>query len=773
MKRLFTLCFSILFLQVSAQEKATLSGYIKDKSNGEVLIAASVYFTELATGTVSNAYGFYSVTVPKGKYTLVINYLGFQADTIALDLGVNVVRNFSLAPQNQQLNEVVIKGEKEDKNVTSTEIGVNRIDAREIKKITVLMGESDVLKAIQMLPGISSVGEGASGFNVRGGNIDQNLILLDEAPIYNSSHLFGFFSIFNSDAIKDTKIYKGGIPANYGGRLSSVLDVRQRDGNKTKFEGQGGIGAISSRLTLEGPLKKNKGSFLVSGRRSYVDLFFPLFPSDAGIGNSKFFFYDFNTKLNYEINDKNRVYLSGYFGNDVFDIQNQFGFTWGNQTASARWNHLFSNKLFSNFTAVYSNYNYKIGSSFFEWKSNIKNYTLKYDFGYFLNPKNTISFGAQSGLYRFSPGEIKSDFFGEDQNLAKKNSSDLAIYAMNEQKISGRLSANYGLRISNFNFLGPYTIKEYKAGEYPTVSSQISEKTYSSNKIIKSYFGLEPRASATYILNDESSLKMGYNRMFQYIHLISNTTAAVPTDIYAPSDPFIPPAIANQISTGYFRNINNNEWETSAEIYYKTFKDVPDFKDGANLIGQENLETEIRIGNGRAYGAEFYFKRNKGKVTGWVSYTLSKSERKTPTINNGNFYPANFDKRHILSVFALWQINKKWDMSGNFSYQTGRPFTPAIGRYMYHGLVIPNYGERNSFRMQDYHRLDLSFNYDKNKANAKLKSSWSFGVYNAYGRRNTYSIFFRSNPDNPQETQAVRLAILAAPIPYVTWNFKF
>jgi hypothetical protein len=780
---LFTsLLFALLTCSIQAQTY-TLSGYVRDSANGEELIGASVVAEKSRQGTVTNNYGFYNLSLPAGTHNIVFSYIGYQTVSKTVVMNGNKSLNISLFEGAVELQAVEVTTTRADENIRSTQMSVAKLTSKEIKKIPQLLGEVDVVRTITLLPGISTVGEGANGFNVRGGNVDQNLILLDDAPIYSSSHLFGFFSIFNADAVTDVKIFKGGIPATYGGRLSSVLDVRQKNGNMKKFEGDGGLGLLSSRLLLEGPIVKDKVSFMVSGRRSYQDIFIRM-SSNEDFNSTILYFYDLNAKLNYKINDKNRLFLSGYFGRDVFGLRDFFNFGWGNSTGTLRWNSLFSDKLFANFTAVYSDYTYYVGTdgdiSNFTLNSRIQNTIFKNDYTWYATNNQTVSFGFEGIYYQFSPGRITGDFQAE---LSREYATEGAIYVANDHKINSRFSLQYGLRFSGFANLGPRTVRSYDADKPLSENTVLDSRDYASGEIVASYLdwkGLEPRFAANYILNDQTSLKLSYNRTRQYIHQISNTTTPTPIDLWRPSGPFILPASANQIAGGVFRNFKQNEYQFSAEIYYKSLDNMVDYKDGANLIFNDFIETELLTGIGRAYGIELMIEKKTGKLTGWISYALARTERLVDginpeeQINNGEWYPANFDKPHDLTIVATYAINPKWDLGTTFAYQTGRPITFPNGRAEFEGIIYPVYANRNGARIPDYHRLDISANYNPGENKQKrFKSSWSFGIYNVYARRNPYSIFFRQNPDMPQVTEAVRLAIFANLIPFVTYNFKF
>ena len=782
MKKLFSFYALFFFLLIGltsfAQEKATLSGYIRDASNGEELIGAAVFVQELSTGTSTNFYGFYSLSIPPGNYQITTSYLGFQSKTQPITLTANQTLHIELEPEGLFIQEVVVTATEEDRNVKSIEMSVENISALQIKKIPQVLGEADLIRSIQLLPGVSSVGEGATGFNVRGGNVDQNLILLDEATVYNSSHLFGLFSVFNVDAIKDSKLYKGGIPARYGGRLSSVLDVRQRDGNRKNFAASGGIGLIASRLTLEGPIQKDESSFMIAGRRSYGDLFLK-FSED--LKDNVVYFYDLNAKVNFKLSEKDRLYLSGYFGRDVFNFGDDFSSDWGNATASLRWNHLFSEKLFSNFTAIYSDYGYSFGvpegTQAFDWDANIFNYVLKGDFSYFFTPTSKLEFGAEGNIYRFHPGNAKGvgdESIFNEINIQNQYALESAAYLSYEHEPIKNLTLQYGLRYSLFRRMGKEDVYLYE-NDTPTDKSAIIDTiAYDSWEAIKTFTAPEPRFSANYLIDDENAIKFSYNRMRQYIHLVSNTTSATPIDIWTPSGRYVEPATADQLALGYFKNFKNNTYEASIELFYKNFQDLLDFKDGAELLLNETLETELLRGDGRAYGLELSVQKNEGILTGWVSYTLSRSERKVEDINNGEYYPSNYDKTHNLSITGNWKINNKWSMSANFAYATGRPITYPESRYVYDGITVPHFGNRNGARTPDYHRLDVGFQYLPNPdSQKKWKSSWDFGLYNLYARKNAYSIFFRQNEDNPLQTEAVQLSIFGSILPYITYNFSF
>lgn len=769
--RLFLLLLITLFSGggLLAQSRFTVSGTVTDAKSGETLIGVVVRLKHTSTGTTTNQYGFYSLTIPAGKDTLVYAFIGYQAKEVPLDMSQNRKINIELGGEGLELKEVRISAEKQDNNVKSTEMSQVKVDIKEANKIPVIFGEKDILKTIQLMPGIKSAGDGNAGFYVRGGSADQNLILLDEATVYNASHLLGFFSVFNSDAIKDVTIYKGGMPAEYGGRVSSVLDIRTNDGNDKEYHVSGGIGLISSRLTVEGPIVKDKGSFIISARRTYADLFLKL-SKDSLTRTSKLYFYDVNVKANYTITQKDRVYLSGYFGRDVFGLGSLLNFNWGNATGTARWNHIFTDKLFLNSSFIISNYSYDITVNQdplnVTISSSIRDYSLKEDFSYYLNPSNTLRFGAQSTYHKFVPGSISGSFGLSNASLETKNAWENAAYLQDEIKLSARLSANVGLRLSSFSLLGPGTFYTYDKDGNVTDSS-----IYGNNQAVKTYYGIEPRASIAYLLNETSSLKASYTRNNQYLHLLSNSITSSPTDLWVPSSNNIQPQIGDQYAVGYFRNFDENKYETSVEVYYKNMWNLIDYKNEAQLNFNKYVESQLVYGRGYAYGAEFFVRKRYGQFTGWVGYTISRTWRVFPDIDNGAKFPARQDQIHNLSVVGMYDLNKKWSFAATFVFNTGDAVTFPSGRYIVDGRDLPYYTERNGYRMPPYNRLDLSATVITKKT-ARFESSWNFSVYNAYARQNPYIIFFQSDPDNPNKTQAVQIALFRI-VPSVTYNFKF
>lgn len=789
LNRTFLFFFFVIIISVcTAQEKYTFSGTITNQESNETLIGVNIIIPELQTGTTTNEYGFYSITLPEGNYRIIISYLGFKSIEKTIDLQEDTSVNFKMDESVEELDEVLIKEDIEKLNIRNAQMSINKLSMGTIKQMPVVLGEVDIIKSITLLPGVTNAGEGSSGFNVRGGSVDQNLILLDEATIFNASHLFGFFSVFNPDAIKDIKLYKGGIPAKYGGRVASVLDIYQKDGNSNKFHMNGGIGLISSRLLAEGPIKKEKGAFLLGGRSSYAHLFLPLFDLD-----NVAYFYDLNTKLNYNLNSKNNIYLSGYFGRDVFEIANSFESSYGNAVINFRWNHLFSDKLFSNLSLIYSNYDYDLKLNFveFDWTSGITNFNVKYDLKHYIDDSFKLEYGLNSIYYKFNPGFIKPTTSSSGINafkLTDKYAFENAIYLDAEHKINDHINVNYGLRLSSFLRLGQDALNIYQndhAVDFNT-ELQIYEKadpletaSYNRSKIIESFVNLEPRFAIAFKLSDHESIKASYNKMSQYLHLLSNTNSPNPLDVWTPSGKYIEPQLLNQYALGFFKTFKDNSYSLEIEGFYKTIKNRIDYIDGADLIANNAIEQVILNGKARAYGLEFLLKKNRGNLKGWLSYTLSRSEQqtkgRTPSetgINNGEWYNTPYDKTHDFSVTASYDLGEKWQLNSNFLFQTGQPTTYPISQYEYNGIIIPNYGLRNTNRLPNYHRLDISANYTpKPKSTKRVKKEWVFGIYNLYNRRNAASITFRQNRTSGTN-EALRLSIFGI-VPAVSYNFKF
>ena len=768
----FSIIFLIFSIHASAQQKHTVSGTIKEKRSGEIIIGASIYLLEAPKfAAVSNAYGFYSITAPSGIYTLIVNVTGYQQDSIKINLNKDIIQSIELIQHVALLQEVVVSSKKRNDNVTKPLMGVQKLSVDEIKNVPVIFGEKDVLKTIQLLPGIKSAGEGSSGFYVRGGASDQNLILLDEAPVYNASHLLGFFSAFNSDAIKDLTLYKGAMPAEYGGRLSSVVDIKMNDGNNQEYHANGGIGLIASRLNIEGPVVKDEGSFIVSARRTYADLFLKL-SKDSTINNNSLYFYDLNAKANYKIDKNDRVYLSGYFGRDNFGLGNTFSIDYGNSTGTARWNHIFNNRLFSNTSFIYSNYNYGItinsGSNNLLIKSKIEDVSLKEDLQYFVNNDNKINFGVNIIHHNIAPGVVAASATSSynSQTLQNKYAYENAGYVTHEISVTDKLRLNYGMRFTAFSIIGPGSFYSYDSA-----GNTIDTATYGNGKVVKTYFNIEPRFSASYQLNEISSFKLAYTRTVQNLHLLSNSAATNPTDLWIPSSPNVKPEIADQVSAGYFRNFNDNKFEFSAEVYYKSLQNQIDYKNGAQLNANEKVESQLLFGKGRAYGIELFLKKKYGKLTGWISYTLSKTERKIAGINNFNWYPATQDQTHNIAIVGIYQASKKWTLSSNWVYNTGNAVTFPSGKYQINGQTVFYYTERNGYRLPAYHRLDFAATMLVKKKK-KWESSWTFSLYNVYGRENAYTVQFRNDPNDSTKTQAVQISLFRW-VPSVTYNFKF
>ena len=784
------LLFFFFTFSISAQEKHTISGTVYDKRGNETLIGATIYFSDLNVGTTTNEYGFYSITILEGTHNVSVSYLGFSEENRIIELNNKTSLDFYLSEASQTLDEVLIKTEIEKINIKSTQMSTNTLTSKSIKQIPVVLGESDIIKSIILLPGVTSAGEGASGFNVRGGSADQNLILLDEAIVFNSSHVFGFFSVFNPDVIKDVKLFKGGIPSKYGGRLSSVLDIYQKEGNNKDFKLTGGIGLISSRILAEGPLKKEKSSFLIGGRSSYAHLFLPLIDN-----NNEAYFYDLNTKVNYRLNKKNYVFLSAYFGKDVFGINNSFINKYGNAVTNLRWNHLFSDKLFSNLSLIYSDYFYGLILDFvgFEWDSGITNINFKYDFNHFLKDDLKLSYGVNNIYTKFNAGEI---FPNRDDSgiipfkLTEKYANEFAFYLEADHNISDKFSLKYGFRFSNFSRLGQDKLNTYE-NDNPLIYNQQLQKyepatpngvlSYERSDILKSFNNFEPRLSFSYLLNFDTSFKASYNRMAQYLHLLSNTSSPTPLDIWVPSGTFIKPQILDQYAVGYFKRIKDGDFSLETELFYKDVKNRIDYINGANLVANNEIETVILNGKSRAYGLEFMLKKNEGKLRGWLAYTLSKSEQLTsgrnssePGINNGNWYNTPYDKTHDLSINTSYELSTRWKFNSNFLLQTGQPTNYPVGQYEFQGLNVPIYNDnlRNTDRLPTYHRLDLSATLTPTKNNHKdIQAEWVFGIYNIYNRKNAASIAFSRNTET-STNEAIKTSIFGI-VPSITYNFKF
>lgn len=777
----------ILACSLGISQNFTVSGFIKDASNGEDVIGATISVEELSgIGTASNVYGFYSLTLPKGTYTLVFSSVGLSNSSETIQLNQDIELSVELGSSSEQLQEVIVNAERNQDNVQTTKMSTVEMTSKEIKSIPALMGEADVLKAIQLLPGVQSGGEGNTGLYVRGGGPDQNLVLLDEAVVYNTGHLFGFFSVFNADAVKNTTLIKGGMPAKYGGRLSSVVDITMRDGNSKEFQADGGIGLLSSRLTVQGPIVKDKSSFMISGRRTYIDVLIAPFVKGTRAEGNSYYFYDLSAKLNYTFSRKDKLYLSGYFGEDIFQFSSSTGnfgvkIPWGNATATLRWNHLFSDKLFMNSSIIYNSYNFateggQLGFNF-KFYSGIEDWNWKTSFDYFVSNKLKVDFGWNYTFHTLTPStaQVSSqdtsavDFSTDD--ISPKYGHEEAVYASLDYEVSKRIKINAGLRVSAFQQVGPYQfIQEENGAANDTVD-------YGVNELVQNYWGPEPRISARFLVDDASSIKASVARTKQYLHLVSNSTTTLPTDVWVPSSALVEPQNSIQYAVGYFRNFLNDEYEASVEVYYKDLENQLEFEDGYTQSLNEEIERSFVTGEGRSYGLELFFKKKFGKFNGFVGYTWSKTLRDFPDLNGGEEFFAKFDRRHDLSVVASYQLTDRLTASGTFIFATGNAITFPLDWYVINNELKANYGARNNFRMADYHRADFSLTY-KGKQSKKLKSEWVFSVYNLYNRWNQYVIFFDESENGeeiaPGISQPVAKQISLFPIlPSITWNFKF
>ncbi len=781
MKKLYLLIALVISYTATLAQQHTLSGYVRDAASGEELIGVTVYIKEISNGVVTNPYGFYSITLPAGDYNVQYSYIGYEHSFAQVTLSSNKSRNIDLRESPRQIDEIVITGDPLDANVTDIKMSRNELNIKQIKKLPALFGEPDIIKTIQMLPGVLSAGEGTSAFFVRGGSADQNLILIDEAPIYDPSHLFGLFSVFNADVIKDSELYKGGIPSQYGGRLSSILDVRTKDGNNKKLGGSAGLGLLASRLLIEGPIKKEKSSFIVSARRSYVDLFLKAAGEESLVS-----FYDVNAKANWRINNNNRLFVALYTGRDNFSFDNSFGFNWGNRTATLRWNHLFNDRLFSNTSLIASTFDYglelKDDAQGFLWTSNLQEYSFKEDLTYFINPSNELSLGYHLTFRRFSPGKIKPQegSINTTLELQKEYALDHALYMGNEQKLSKKITMKYGVRLSIFQSVGKNEIYTYQDRTDNIQIRRLDTLHFDQWEKIKTYVNFEPRFSMRYILTPTSSLKASYNRMVQNTHLISSGTVPLPFNTWAPSGYYLEPQTADQVALGYFKNIKDNTFEFSAEVYYKDMNNITDFADNAQIFFNEDLPTEYRQGQSDSYGLELMINKKEGKLTGFASYTLSKTERTVPDVNQGNTFLANYDRRNSFNAVATYELDEKWTFGANFTYSTGRPFTAPTGNYDFgDGYLADLYTERNGYTLPAFHRLDFSATLTpKKNEGRKWKSSWNFSIYNTYSRKNVFSIYTRQLENDegivtdPTQKETRKISLFPI-LPSVTYNVKF
>ena len=780
MKYLSLTSLLFLFFQLNAlfgQNKFTLNGYIRDAESGEELIGATVFVTNSGSGGVTNAYGFYSVTLPAGTYVIRYAYLGYKTTETKVELSKDVTQNVDLVEESVEIEEMVITAERAQQNFEEINMSRNELDVDQIKKLPALFGEPDIIKTIQMLPGVITAGEGTSSYFVRGGSADQNLILIDEAPIYDPSHLFGLFSVFNGDVIKDADLYKGGIPARFGGRLSSILDVRTRDGNNKKIHGSAGIGTLASKLLVEGPLRKEKSSFLVSGRRSYADIFIAAAGEDARVS-----FYDINAKANWRLNNKNRFFAAFYVGKDSFSFNKIFGFDWGNRTATLRWNHHYTEKLFSNLTLIGSQFAYglelKDPVQGFEWTSRIQQFTLKADNHFFASPKVEIKFGYDLSYRRFFPGKIEPNQPGSiftTSELERQFALDHALYLESKQTISERFTLELGVRLSIFQNIGETTIRYYEDINNRSSTTVTGERKYDQFENIKTFVNPEPRVSGRFLLNSQSSLKASYNRMVQNVHLVSSGTVPLPLNTWTPSNPYLKPQIADQFAVGFFRNFRSNTIEFETELYYKNISKITDFADNAMIFFNEDLATEFRQGKSTSYGWELMFNKKEGKLNGFISYTLSKTTRKVSDVNQGRTFLANYDRRHNVSISGVYELNRAWSFGLNFVYNTGRPTTIPTGRYQYKYYSADYFSERNSYQLPDYHRMDISATLTPGREKPrKLRSKWVFALYNVYNRKNPFSLFTEDRFESGEVVgKQARMIYLFPILPSITYSVEF
>jgi len=782
--RYYFLFSFFLFFSTSTlfgQKKVTLSGYVKDAKSGELLIGASLYVDEAKIGTITNSYGFFSITMDQGTYSVNISSIGYKEEARKVNLIENLQIDFQLTQQAQITDEVVISATRNTDNVRGTAMGTTTLSVEKIKKLPVIFGETDILKAIQLLPGVQSAGEGNSGFYVRGGGPDQNLVLLDDAVVYNTGHLFGFFSVFNADALKNVTLIKGGMPANYGGRLSSVLDVSMKDGNNKEYHAEGGLGLIASRLTLEGPIKKDKGSFMLSGRRTYIDFITKPFLKDEMKG-SGYYFYDVNLKANYQLGKRDKVYLSGYFGKDVFNFNSGSGtfgakMPWGNKTATLRWNHQFSPKLFLNTTAVYNDYKFEFQSMqndmLIKFNSGIKDWNGKFDFDYYPAAKHHIKFGGNYTYHTFTPNQTSGNSGTADftpDNSMIKFAHEAGVYALDEFDLSSRIKINAGIRYSWFGQVGPYT--RYGLDDN---GNKLDSVSFASGELVKNYGGWEPRLNARFEISENSSIKASFSKTYQYIHLVANNGSTLPTDIWMPSTAIVKPQKSWQYALGYFQNFLNDAVETSIEVYYKDMRNQIEYRSGYTPTSMRDPELDFVFGDGNAYGAEFFIHKTKGRFTGWIGYTLSWTWRDFKDLNNGVRFPAKYDRRHDLSVVANYEISKKLDFSGVFIFGTGNAITLPTGYYIIEGNVVQDNSKLNAYRIFPYHRLDLSLIYTpKPKSTKRWKGSWAFSIYNVYSRQNPYLLYVETTGNVQSGTEVKVKQVSIFPIlPSITYNFKF
>ncbi|MEO8567909.1 MAG: TonB-dependent receptor [Ginsengibacter sp.] len=784
MKKLLSVTFFLIPFIVCSQNRYTLSGYVKDSISGETLIGSTISVAGLSKGITSNSYGFFSISLNAGTYTFVCSNVGYISQVKKIDLSGDVQFNFEMPPKITTEQAVIISSKKRDANVKNAQMGKLDLSINQIKSIPAFLGEVDVLKAIQLLPGVQSAGEGSSGLYVRGGGPDQNLILLDDAVVYNTGHLFGFFSIFNGDAIKNTSLIKGGMPAQYGGRLSSVLDIAMKEGNDKNFQVDGGIGLIASRLSIQGPVKKNKASFIISARRTYVDaLVKPFIKKTNSFSGSGYYFYDLNAKINYKFSERDRIYLSGYFGKDKFDFVNgkqslNVHIPWGNSTGTFRWNHVFTNRLFSNTTLVYNDYNFNFGANQNNFeinlKSGIKDWNVKQDFDLYPFTNHKVKFGALYTYHTFTPSVLTGKQDSVEfmpNNAQQKYSHEGAVYVQDDWDISDKIKINAGIRESAFQQIG-----KYKSYTTDVNGNRLDSIVYKKGESVKTYFGFEPRFTIRYALNDATSIKAAVTRNVQYIHLVSNAGTTLPTDIWVPSTIKVKPQQSWLYALGLFKNFNDNTYETSLEVYYKDLQNQIEYEEGYTPATLEDTENFFTFGRAKSYGTELFINKTKGRLTGWIGYTLSWTFRKFPKLNSGGQYPAKYDRRHDISLVGIYELSRKWKLSGTFIFGSGNAATLPQRFYIYEGVLTQQYSRINEYRLPSYHRLDLAATYSPKKhPERKLKSEWVFSVYNIYSRKNPYFIYFdqSGNPYNGTlEVQAKQVSLFPI-IPSITWNFKF
>jgi len=769
-KLVAVLALLVAFFSLHAQE-FVLSGYVKSSQTKEALVAASIAIVGANAGTMTDANGYFELHLKKGDYTLVVSYFGYAEVRKTMSLTQNTKQTFLLQPQISELEKVVVSAVVRNNNVISTEMGTQTLQMQEIKTIPVIFGENDILKTIQLLPGVQSAGEGNSGFNVRGGGADQNLVLLDNAAIYNASHVMGFFSIFNGDAVAGLKLHKGSMPAEYGGRLSSVLDVTSREGDMQSFHANGGIGTISSRLTVEGPIVKDKASFIVSGRRSYADVFLK-FSQQEAMRKTRLFFYDVNGKITYSVNSKNRLSLSVYTGTDKFMYQNRQGIYWGNTISTLRWTRYLKPNFTLNSYLIYSNFQSTIVAEMGEQKikliSGVSDFCLKEQFSWRINSRNTVKFGVESIHHTFNPGTLDTDMTMIKIDIQKKYGWENGIYISNDQSLTENFKVNYGFRISTYSAMGPGTVYGYNSEHQKTDST-----AFGRGEFIKTYPAFEPRLAANYIIDEKNSVKASYTRTQQYVHLIQGSTISLPLDYWIPSTALVKPEICNQYSIGYFRNFADNMYETSAELYYKDLDRQIDYESGTNVFLNADIESYLLFGKGKSYGLELFAKKSSGDFTGWISYTLSKTQKKIEGLNNAQWFPARNDRRNSVSLVGMYKFSEKWQFAATWVFANGDAVTLPAAKYKIEDFQVYYFTERNGYRMPNYHRMDLSATYTKK--HKRYESEWNFSIYNVYNRKNAFFLYFDEpgSSTNPTDRTKVMKVTLFPILPAVTWNFRF